>query len=182
MSELSERAILERVARGELSAEEADALLDSLDVDDVPQVVVTMSGGGLMLVEGQPGDETIIDEDPAGDGHACVPANADLTCLLNGATAMIRGVTGTLDATLNVGDADIDGRFTRGRSVVRVNCGRLSILLDRASDVRVEVQPDVACDVGDGLRQDGPRTWVVGRGAAELVVVGNLGVVELQLR
>lgn len=180
MPELSERVILERLARGELSTDEADELLEDL-APPVRSVSIQLSGGGLMRVVGNDDDETLVNQDPAGDGHATVPASCDLTCLLNGAAAEISGLTGTLDATINAGPVTIDGRFSRGASRARVNCGMLTIRLDSASSVRVAVPAAGTCDVADELRETGPREWTLGDGAATLEVTGNFGLVELMV-
>lgn len=197
------RLVLERLARGELSPEEAEELLDEGVVathDRAPRlpIVAHCSGGGLIEVIGDPAIDAPMADGPcnvtispsgdlvrvaAGGGAAgyalYVPADAPLDVEIHGRDGAITGMAAPFSATFNVGDARVGARLIDGVSTIFANCGDLHIGLHPASDVRVSVQTGADVEAAAEFDRVGRGEWHLGGGTAQLLVRGNLGRVEL---
>ncbi len=197
------RLVLERLARGELLPEEAEELLDGGVVATHDRaarlpIVAHCSGGGLIEVIGDPAIDAPIADGPcdltlssSGDlvrvvvgggaaGYALyLPADAPLDVEIHGRDGAITGMAAPFSATFNVGDARAGARLTGGVSTIYANCGDLHIGLDPASDVRVSVQTGADVEATSEFDRVGRGEWHLGAGAAQLLVRGNLGRVEL---
>lgn len=201
------RRILERLAEGEISLEEAEAALDAGDdplegpeasMDDMVALVANLSGGALIEVIGETdietpavdgpcnasirrrGDVIRVDANGASEDFALyVPSAAPLNAMISCADGEVTGLTGPFSVSFNVGDARLEAAVTRGESTIKANCGDLSICLDSASDVRVAVEASASVDAGPDFEKVGRGEWRYGEGRASLVIRGNLGLIEL---
>ena len=126
--------------------------------------------GDTVHVEGQVGDDTLL----------VVPANAHLHLELNGGEALLRGVSGSFQAHLNVGDVQLEAKLTEGESRIDANAGNVTVVLTPDSDVRVAVRCPAQYDIDERLNKVGRGEWVLGDGTARLEIDGNL--VELSVR
>lgn len=147
---------------------DADALEPFLEG---PHSVEVHRSDGVFEVGGRLGD----------DGLLVVPADVDLTLEANGASISLSGTRGSLDAELNVGRADIRAAFTRGRSRVNANLGKLHIGLHPDSNVRIQVTSATSIRVSDDLIKTGRGTWTYGNGDADLEISGNMSRVVVDL-
>ncbi len=163
-----------------------------------PAIRVSLSGGGVTEVEGDPaargvrligphaaviddsGPDIVVVGDVGTEGLLVVPAAADLDLEINSAGAEVRGLQGTLHGVFNVGDLYVDGEFTRGESVIDANAGTVYVTLAPTSDVVVVVRAACSIDAGDGLEHTGRGEWTLGGGTASLEISGNLGTIVLR--
>lgn len=217
------RDVLERLARGEITPEQADRDLAGLGgpAEDAPsthpepdrpepepsvgapergtaasRVRATMNGSGPLSVIGEGitgpevrgpasaditgGDTEVVVFSNYGDGtELAVPADADLRLEVNGSEVEVRGLTGTLDGTFNVGDVIVGARLNRGESRIRANAGQVVITLAAGSDVRVLLRAGCSWNVDPGFTEVRSGEWIVGEGRATLIIEGNLGHLDL---
>jgi hypothetical protein len=229
------REVLERLAQGKLSPEEAEhhlAALESekpaapvaedatarhdtipLDVDRLRDatvggqpprptagtVVAKLSGGGLIEIAGDEsaleariegpnncsvqssGDDIEVSGQVGDDALVVYPAAAHLDVVANGAEAVVRGISSTFRARLNVGQARVEGLLTSGSSEIEANVGQLDIAFRPDSDVRVVVRCAAHTEAGEGLRKVGRGEWAVGSGSALLEIKGHPGAISLRV-
>lgn len=109
-----------------------------------------------------------------------VHPDLELDLQINAAGARIRDVNGSLNAHLNVGDVNVNGRFDRGESRLYCNAGDVNVTLDPGSDVRLRVSPHVRWQVGTDLTTTGLGEWVMGDGNALLEIHGSFGGVNVK--
>ena len=129
-----------------------------------PHSVEVHESDGVFEVEGRLGD----------DGLLVIPADVDLTVAANGGSLSLSGIRGSLDAELNVGDADIRAAFTRGQSRIDANVGDLHVVLHPDSNVRVQVLSATSIHVSDELVKIGRGVWTYGNGEAGLEISGHI--------
>lgn len=200
------RTVLERLAAGEITPEEAEEFLAGEDerppalgstgAGSARRVSAMLSGGGRIEVQGGSvdaprvdgparcnitGDEahTRIEGQIGDDGVLLVPDDCDLRLHLNGASAAIVGIRGTLDATINAGDVDIECELDEGDSRLRLNAGELHLRFGARSDVRVKVLAPTSVHGDGSISKVGRGEWLLGEGRATLEIDGNLGAITL---
>lgn len=214
MSHSELRDVLDRLSRGEITAEQADQDLAVLDAETAAAAVphppvggpglrsapitvrATMNGSGPLTVLGEavtvpevrgPASANIgggvamfdISGSYAAGTELAVPADADLVLEVNGSEVELRGLTGTLDGTFNVGHILIHARLTRGDSRIHANAGPLVVTLAAGSDVRVVLRAACQWTVDPRITKLGAGEWVLGEGRALLDIEGNLGTLDL---
>jgi hypothetical protein len=108
-----------------------------------------------------------------------VPADADLVLEVNGSEVEVRGLTGTLDGTFNVGDVIVGAQLARGQSRIRANAGPLVVTLATGSDVRVLLRTGCQSTADPRITAVRAGEWILGEGKASLVIEGNLGHLDL---
>lgn len=197
----AKRQILERLATGEITADEAESELAAMESADPPgeesiHVQAIINSGGLITVEGtdivrpyidgphkcrisRDGGRYEIRGQVGADAAVQVPAGADLELHLSGARAEIIGIRGTIDAHLNVGNLHIAGELSRGESEIHANAGDLHLLLRRTSSVRIEVDTIAMVSAAPPYRKTARGEWTLGDGRGLLTIDGNMGTVFL---
>jgi hypothetical protein len=204
MDERDKRAILEGVADGSISPDDAAVRLDQRPWTGSPtqrpgRIRAELSGGGLIEVIGddsldaaktvgpfsgdmrEDGDEVVISGSLGDQGAVLVNPDLELEVTINAADGRISGVRAPLRATFNTGDAAVAGRFDHGHSRLYCNVGSVHLTLTAGSDVTVAVVTPGQVRADPSLVNTGRGEWTLGSGTARLEIDGHLGQVIIEV-
>jgi len=115
----------------------------------------------------------------AEDAEVWLNPELEVDLRIDAASANIQGVSAPIQARLNVGDVNIQGRFDQGHSRLDCNAGDVNVTLAWGSDVRLRVAPYARWQVHTNLPVTERGEWVLGSGSALLEIGGNLGEINV---
>jgi hypothetical protein len=207
MEQDARRTIIEAVASGTLSPEEAvDQLEEAPETSTEPVRladpeatirVQIMSGGPIEIVgdaavpdvqiEG-PGRKTELERngddvpffvETGSDSLVRVNPFVNLVAELHGESAELRGLRGTLQLECHVGSLAVAAELRRGHSGIEAHCGDIDLELAPSSDIRITLRAPTSLSADPEFEATGRGEWTLGSGTADLVVDGHIGHVHL---